>query len=316
MSNSDEEQVLRKVIITAAVTGAVHTPTMSDYLTLKPKEIADDAVRAYEAGAAIVHIHARNPETGEPVSDLNIFRLILTDIKSRCNVVICITTGGAGTPKERIAVIPEFKPELASLNCGTMNSGASRPSVIRERIKEYKYEWEEQRARTAGKRIFLNSFKMIQDYALTDKENGTKPELEIWDLGQIRVAKILLDRGLVGSPPHLQFVMGSFSGMPTTIATLTFIVDEARRQIGDFTWSQAAVGRDQILLGAVSLAMGGHVRVGMEDSLYAGYGRMARSSADQVERIVKIAQQLSIQPATPDEARKMLGLKGIDKVNY
>jgi len=310
---SDEEKVLRKVIITSAITGQGATPVMSPYLPLTPKQIADDAVKAWEAGAAIVHIHARKPETGEPTPSLDIFREIVTDIKKRCNVVINITTGGAGTPEERIKVVPEFKPELATLNCGSL-SGTAIP--VYERMKDkIKYEWEK-KFLAREEFIFENTYKMMREYSQACRENNTRPELEIWDIGQISAVKYMIDRGYVDTPVHLQFVMGALSGMPATISTLVFVYERTRETIGNFTWSVAAVGRDQIPVGAATLAMGGHVRVGLEDSLYAGYGRLARSSAEQVEKIVKIAAEMSIKPATPDEVREMLNLKGIEKVNY
>ena len=308
-----EEKILRKVIITAAVTGQGATPVMSEYLPLSPKEIADDAVKAWEAGAAIVHIHARKPETGEPTPSLPIFREIVSDIKNRCNVVINITTGGAGTPEERIKVVPEFKPELATLNCGSLSGTAIQ---VYERMKDQiEYEWEKEFLKRE-EFIFENTYKMMREYSQACRENNTRPELEIWDIGQISAVKYMIDRDYVDTPVHLQFVMGALSGMPATISTLVFVYERTRETIGDFTWSVAAVGRDQIPVGAATLAMGGHVRVGLEDSLYAGYGRLARSSAEQVEKIVKIANEMSIKPATPDEVRDMLKLKGIELVNY
>jgi uncharacterized protein (DUF849 family) len=308
-----EEKVLRKVIITSAITGQGATPAMSEYLPLTPQQIADDAVKAYEAGAAIVHIHARKPENGEPTPNLDIFRQIVSDIKRRCNVVINITTGGAGSPDERIAVVPAFKPELATLNCGSL-SGTS--IQVYERLKDnIKYEWEKN-FMSRETFIFENTYKMMREYSQACRENNTKPELEIWDLGQISAVKFMIDRGYVSRPVHLQFVMGALSGMPATVGTLNFVYERTKAVLEDFSWSVAAVGKDQITIGAVTLVLGGHVRVGLEDSLYAGYGRLARSSAEQVQRIVNIAREMSIQPATPDEARQMLGLKGLDKVNY
>jgi uncharacterized protein (DUF849 family) len=308
-----EEKLLRKVIITAAITGQGATPVMSEYLPLTPKQIADDAVKAWEAGASIVHIHARKPETGEPTPSLPIFREIVTDIKKRCNVVINITTGGAGTPDERIKVVPEFKPEMATLNCGSLSGTAIQ---VYERMKDkIKYDWEK-KFLAREEFIFENTYKMMREYSQACRENNTRPELEIWDIGQISAVKYMIDRGYVDTPVHLQFVMGALSGMPATVSTLVFVFERTREVLGNFSWSVAAVSRDQIPIGAATLAMGGHVRVGLEDSLYAGYGRLARSSAEQVERIVKIAAQMSIQPATPDDVRQMLGLKGIDKVNY
>ena len=308
-----EEKVLRKVIITAAVTGAAHTPTMSDYLPLTPKQIADDAVRAYEAGAAIVHVHARNRETGEPTPDLSIFREIVTDIKSRCDAVICITTGGAGNIDERIAVVPEFKPELATLNCGSMSGTAVH---VYERLKDsIKYDWEHEHLRREYF-TFENNYEMLRKYSQIDRENNTKPELEIWDLGQIGAIDFMIKQNYVDRPIHVQFVMGALSGMQATPGTLVFVYEQAKRILGDFTWSVAAAGRDQLPIAAVTLALGGNVRVGLEDSVYAGYGRLARGSSEQVERVVRMARELSIEPATPDEARQMLGLKGMDKVNF
>ena len=310
---SDEEKVLRKVIITAAVTGQGATPVMSEYLPLTPQQIADDAVKAWEAGAAIVHVHARKKESGEPTPSLDIFREIVTDIKKRCDVVINITTGGAGTPDERIKVVPEFKPELATLNCGSLSGTAIQ---VYERMKDkIEYEWEKEFLKRE-EFIFENTYKMMREYSQACRENNTRPELEIWDIGQISAVKYMIDRGYVDTPVHLQFVMGALSGMPATISTLVFVFERTRETLGEFSWSVAAVGRDQIPVGAATLAMGGHVRVGLEDSLYAGYGRLARSSAEQVARIVKIAAEMSIKPATPDEVRDMLKLKGIDKVNY
>ena len=164
--------------------------------------------------------------------------------------------------------------------------------------------------------VFENTYKMMREYSQACREANTKPELEIWDVGQISAVKFMLDRGYVDAPIHLQFVMGALSGMPATIGTLVFVYERAKEVLGNFSWSVGGVGKDQIPVGAAGLALGGHVRVGMEDSLYAGYGRLARSSAEQVERLERIAKEMSIQPATPDEARAMLGLKGIDKVNY
>jgi len=309
----DEEQTLRKVIITAAITGQGATPTMSDYLPLTPKQIADDAVHAFEAGAAIVHIHARRPENGQPTPDLDIFREIITDIKSRCNVIINITTGGAGTADERIAVVPAFKPELATVNCGSLSGNSIQ---VYERLKDkIKYEWEIEWMSREGF-IFENTYKMMREYGQTCKANGTKPELEIWDLGQISAVKFMIDRGYVDPPVHLQFVMGALSGMPATIDTLVLVYSRTREVVKEFTWSVAAVGKDQIPIGAVTLALGGHVRVGLEDSLYCGHKRFAQSSAEQVQRIVNIAREMSIEPAMPDEARMMLGLKGQDRVAF
>jgi uncharacterized protein (DUF849 family) len=308
-----EEKVLRKAIITAAITGQGATPVMSEFLPLTPEQIAEDAIMAAKAGAAIVHIHARKHENGEPTPNLPIFREIVTEIKKRCNVIINITTGGAGTPEERIKVVPEFKPEMATLNCGSLSGTAIQ---VYERMKDkIKYDWE--RAFLSRETfIFENTYKMMREYSQACRVNETRPEIEIWDIGQISAVKFMVDRNYINTPIHLQFVMGALSGMPATVGTLVFVYDRAREVLGNFSWSVAAVGKDQIPLGATALALGGHVRVGLEDSLYAGYGRLARNSAEQVERIISIAREMSIIPATPDEVRQMLNLKGLNKVNY
>jgi uncharacterized protein (DUF849 family) len=312
MAKDSGEKVLRKVIYTAAVTGAAATPTMSEYLPLTPKQIADDAVRSYEAGAAIAHVHARNPENGEPTANLDIFREILSDIKSRTDMVICVTTGGAGTEQQRIAPIAEFKPELATLNCGS-TSGNNVP--VWEKIRPCKYEWEDQRL-SDDSFVFTNTYKMMREYAQIMKDADTKPELEIWDLGQVGAVAFLISRGYVKTPVHLQFVMGALSGMPAKPGTLVHVLEHTKSLIKDFTWSVAAIGRDQYYMAATSMALGGQVRVGLEDNLYAAYGKLAKSSAEQVERVVTIGRQFSMEPATPAEAREMLGLKGLDKVNF
>lgn len=314
MSLAPGEKVLRKVIITSAVTGAAPMPSMSEYLPLTPQQIADEAVKSYEAGAAIVHIHARNPENGQPTADLKIFREILENIKKRCDVVICVTTGGAGTPEQRIAVVPEFKPELATLNLGSLSVPSNLALFERMKAKGFKYPWEEKLAGEDA--VWMNTYKMMRDYATADKANNTKPELEVWDTGQLSPIKWLLDNNLIDRPIHIQFVMGGLTGMSATPSMLFYVLQEAREELGDFTWSAAAVGRSQLNIAAVTLALGGNVRVGMEDNLYCGYGLLARGSYEQVERVVAMAKQLSIEPATPAEAREMLGLKGNDKVNF
>ncbi|MFH1031883.1 MAG: 3-keto-5-aminohexanoate cleavage protein [Chloroflexota bacterium] len=314
-----DERVLRKVILTAAVTGAVHTPSMSDYLPLTPKQIIADAVAAHKAGAACIHVHARVPATGEPSPDLKVFREIAEGIKKQCDAVLIITTGGAGTPDQRIAVVPELKPEMATLNLGSMNTGGALAERRAERSKQFKYDWEAERLQRAlqGDAIWQNTFRMMREYATKDKEAGTKPELEIWDLGQIGSIPWLLAQDLIKTPLRIQFVMGAITGMPATPSTLFTCLEEIRRHVGnDFTWSACVAGREQFPLAAICLAIGGDVRVGLEDNLFCGYGKLAKSSAEQVERVVTMARQLSIKPATSAEARQILGLKGSDKVNF
>lgn len=309
---------MSKTIVTAAITGSIHTPSMSPYLPITPDQIADDAVRAYEAGAAMVHIHVRDPETGRPSQDLNIIGEVLRKIKSRCNVVINTTTGaGLGmTAEERLRAIPTFKPELASFNAGSVNF-ALFDAPERMGIREWKYDWEKPYLEASKDYIFPNTFKTMEEFARTFEENGTKPEMEIYDSAMINNAAYLVSKGLIRKPVYLQFVMGIMGGIPPSAKNLIFLYETARQNFGkDFIWSVCAAGRYQLPMCAVGLTMGGNVRVGMEDSLYAGKGVMAKSNADQVEKIVRIAKELSIDIATPDDARQILGLKGIDKVTY
>ena len=316
MSLAPGEKVLRKVIITSAITGAAAIPTMSEYLPITPQQIADDAVKSWEAGAAIVHIHARKPDDGEPTADLKIFREILEAIKRRCDAVVCITTGGAGTPEQRIAVVPEFKPELATLNLGSLSVSSSLTMYERLKKKGFKYAWEEKRLSGGEDAVWANTYKMMRDYAAADRANNTRPELEVWDTGQLSSIKWLLENNLIDRPVHIQFVMGSLTGMSATPATLIYMVQKAKEELGDFTWSVATAGKDQLPIAAVTLALGGNVRVGLEDNLYCGYGLLAKGSYEQVARVAAMARLLSIEPATPAEARQMLELKGNDKVNF
>jgi uncharacterized protein (DUF849 family) len=304
-----------KVIITAAITGSIHTPTMSPYLPITPKEIADEAVRAYEAGAAVCHVHARDPETGRPSPDLNLFKEIITSIKSRCNVVICISTGGGAgmTVEQRVAPVKLYKPELASFNAGSINF-ALFPLI--SRYKEWKFEWEKERLAMSEDSIFSNTFKSMREYCAIFNETGTKPEFEIYDAGMVNNVAFMIQAGYIKKPVYIQFVMGVLGGITPSSENLLFLVDYAHRQIGDFLFSVCVAGRAQFSIGTQSLLIGGNCRVGLEDNLYLEKGVMAKSNAEQVTKMVRIAKEFGIEAATPDEARKILGLKGIDKVNY
>jgi uncharacterized protein (DUF849 family) len=304
-----------KVIITAAITGSIHTPTMSPYLPITPQEIADEAVRSYEAGAAVCHIHARNPETGQPTPDVNIIKEIITSIKSRCNIVICITTGGGFgmTVEQRVAPVSLYRPELASFNAGSMNF-ALFPVI--PRYPSWKYEWEKQFLAMTEDNIFANTFKSMREYCAVFNETGTKPELEIYDSGMVNNIAFMIQAGHLKKPVYIQFVMGVLGGITASPENLLFLVDYARRQIGDFVFSVCVAGRAQFPICTQSLLIGGNCRVGLEDNLYLEKGKMAKSNADQVAKMVRIAQEFGVQPASPDEARKILGLKGSDKVAY
>jgi uncharacterized protein (DUF849 family) len=306
---------LAKVIITAAITGSIHTPSMSPHLPLTPKQIADDAVRAYEAGAAVVHIHGRNPETGQPSSDVDLMREIVSDIKSRCNVVICITTGaGLGmTVEERLKPIPLLKPELASCNFGSINFNISRGLEV---IDNFQYDWEPKYLEMTKDLIFPNTFKSLETYLKTFYEYGTRPEFEIYDSGMIYNLAHMMQEGHVKKPVYLQFVLGILGSIMPSVNNLSFLYNITKEAIGDFVWSVCAAGRSQMPMCTTSMIMGGNARVGLEDSLYLSKGVLAKSNAEQVEKIVRIAHELSLETATPDEARKILDLKGIDKVNF
>lgn len=304
-----------KAVITAAITGSIHTPTMSPYLPVTPKQIADEAVRAYEAGAAVCHVHARNPETGMPVPDPALIQQIITDIKSRCNIVVCITTGGGlgMTVEQRVAPVTLYKPELASFNAGSINF-ALFPVI--PRYQEWKFPWEKQYLAMSEDFIFPNTFKTMREYCKHFAENGTKPEFEIYDAGMVNNVAFLIQAGYVKKPVYIQFVMGVLGGITPSSENLLFLVDYARKLIGDFEFSVCVAGRAQFPICTQSLLIGGNVRVGLEDNLYLDKGTMAKSNAEQVAKIARIARELGIEPATPDEARKILGLKGIDKVNF
>jgi len=304
-----------KTIITAAITGSIHTPTMSNYLPITPKQIADEAVRANEAGAAVCHIHARDPETGKPVPDLNLMKEIITSIKSRCNMVICITTGGGlgMTTEQRVAPVALYKPELGSFNAGSINF-ALFPAI--PRYKEWKFEWEKQYLGFTEDFIFPNTFKSMREYCAKFSETGTKPEFEIYDSGMVNNVAFMIEAGYVKKPVYVQFVMGVLGGITPSPENLLFLVDYAKKLIGDFEFSVCVAGRAQFPICTQSLLIGGHARVGLEDNLYLEKGRMAMSNADQVAKMVRIARELGVEPATPDETREILALKGIDRVNY
>jgi uncharacterized protein (DUF849 family) len=304
-----------KAVITAAITGSIHTPTMSDYLPITPQQIVDEAVGAYEAGAAVCHIHARNPETGVPVPDVNLMKEIITKIKSRCNMVICITTGGGlgMTTEQRVAPVTLYKPELASFNAGSINF-ALFPVI--PRYKEWKFEWEKQYLGMTEDFIFANTFKSMKEYCAKFNEVGTKPEFEIYDSGMVNNVAFMIQAGYIKKPVYIQFVMGVLGGITPSPENLLFLVDYANKMIGDFEFSVCVAGRAQFPICTQSLLIGGNVRVGLEDNVYLEKGRMAKSNAEQVAKIARIARELGIEPATPDEARKILRLKGFDKVNF
>ncbi len=305
----------QKTVVTAAITGSIHTPVMSEYLPITPREIADDAIRAWEAGAAVCHIHVRNPETGQPTPDLDLFREAITRIKSACDMVVCITSGGGigMTAEQRLMPVSTFKPELASFNAGSVNFALFHAM---DKYKEFKFEWESKYLAMTEDFIFPNTFKSMREFARIFNENGTKPEFEVYDSGMVNNVAFLIERGHVKKPVYIQFVMGVLGGITPSPENLLFLVDYARKLIGDFEFSVCVAGRAQFPICTQSLLLGGNVRVGLEDNLFLEKGVMAKSNADQVAKIVRIARELGIEPATPAEARQILGLKGMDKVSF
>ena len=305
-----------KVIITCAVTGSIHTPSMSPYLPVTPAEIADAAIGAAEAGAAIVHLHARDPKDGRPTQDPNIFRQFLPTIAAKSNVVINLTTGGAPTMsvEERLQPALQLKPEVASLNMGSMNFGLYE---MLDRFKEFKHDWEKPYLAASDDRIFKNTFKDIAYILESCGNNNTRFEIECYDIGPLYTASHFLDRGLIKPPLLIQSVFGIRGGIGPHPEDVMHMKRTADRLFGDqYYWSVLGGGRSQMYVAVQSAVMGGNVRVGLEDSLWGGRGKLAQSNAEQVSKIRRIIEELGLEIASPDEARAMLKLKGRDKVSF
>ncbi|KEZ03420.1 hypothetical protein GQ57_24280 [Burkholderia sp. MSh2] len=306
-----------KVIVTCAVTGAIHTPSMSPYLPLTPEEITTQAVEAAQAGAAILHLHARDPGDGRPTADPAIFGQFLGAIKARTNAVINITSGGSTkmTLEERLAPPLRFRPEMASLNMGSMNFSI-HPAA--NRIKEWKYPWEQGYVEGTEDIIFRNTFRDIR-YILQHLGEGcgTRFEFECYDVGHLYNLAHFVDAGLVKPPFFIQTIFGILGGIGPDPQCVTFMRDTANRLFGDsYRWSVLAAGRHQMPLLTHAAVAGANVRVGLEDSLYLGRGQMAQSNAQQVHKIRRILDELGLEIATPDEARQMLELKGADQTAF
>ena len=306
----------KKVIISCAVTGAIHTPSMSPHLPVTPDAIVEAAVGAAEAGAAIVHLHARNPETGAPDQTPEGFAAFLPRIKARCDAVLNITTGGAPTMtiEERVRPAETFKPELASLNLGSMNFGLF--GMLGRFGDSLKHDWE--RSYLANKDIiFRNTFGQIEYILDACSKNGTRFEFECYDTAHLHNLKYFVDRGLVQAPLFIQTVFGLQGGIGAHPDEVMHMRRTADRLFGDsYRWSVLGAGRNQMPVATMAAAMGANVRVGLEDSLWIGPGRYATSNAEQVTRVRTILEGLGLAIATPDEARAMLGLKGRDKVGF
>ncbi|ARR54465.1 3-keto-5-aminohexanoate cleavage protein [Rhizorhabdus wittichii DC-6] len=300
---------MRKVIVTCAVTGAVHTPSMSPHLPKTPDEIAAAAIEAAAAGASVVHLHARDPENGKPSQDPALFRRFLPQIAAACDVVINITTGGAPTMgiEERLQPALTFQPEIASLNMGTMNFGLYE---MLGRFREFRYDWEEPYLRNSDANIFRNTFRDIEHILKSCGANGTRFEIECYDVAHLYTAAHFRDRGLLEGPLFIQTVFGIRGGIGVHYEDIAMMKRTADRLFGDdYVWSVLGGGRHQIPIATMSAAMGGNVRVGLEDSLWGAPGQLATSNAEQVRRIRTVLEALSLEVATPDEARAMLKLK-------
>jgi uncharacterized protein (DUF849 family) len=309
-----------KVIISCAITGAIHTPSMSPHLPVTPEEIAAQSIAAAEAGAAIIHLHARDPETGEPTPDPAVFMRFLPVIKQSTDAVLNITTGGGFnmTLNDRLAAALAAKPEMCSLNMGSMNFNISRAG---ERVREWKHAWEQPYLARTVDHIFRNTFKDIEGIVERLRAHGTRFEFECYDVGHLYNLAHCLDRKVVEPPLFVQTIFGILGGIGGGIGPaprdLLFMKETADRLFGNaYVWSVLAAGRHQMAFTTMAGICGGHVRVGLEDSLYLGRGRLAASNAEQVAKIRRILEELSLQIATPAEARAILHLKGGNRVGF
>lgn len=308
---------MSKVVITCAVTGSIHTPTMSPYLPVTPEEIAEQAIAAAQAGAAILHLHARDPETGQPTADPDVFMQFLPRIAASCDAVINITTGGSSlmTIEERLAAPDLAQPEMASLNMGSMNFGLF---PMKKRHSEWKHDWEPKLLDATREVVFRNTFADIEQvfHQLGDRY-GTRFEFECYDVGHIQTLAFYLREGLIRKPVFVQFVLGVLGGIDAAPENLMHMKATADRLLGgDYRFSVLCAGRLQMQLATMGAILGGNVRVGLEDSLLIGRRTLATSNAEQVTKIRRVLEELGFEIATPNDARELLKLKGADKVNF
>jgi len=317
MNDQPRRNLANKVIISCAITGSIHTPTMSPYLPVTPEEIAASAIGAAEAGAAILHLHARNPDDGRPTADPKVFMQFLPRIKAATNAVVNITTGGSVlmTIEERLAAPLVASPEMCSLNMGSMNF-ALYPMAAR--YGQWKHDWEQPYLLNSDANIFRNTFRDIEHiYKQLGEGHGVKFEHECYDVGHLYNLAHCIDRGLFKPPVFLQIIFGILGGIGVDIDNLMFMKKTADKLFGkDYRWSVLAAGRTQMSFGAHAAMIGGNIRVGLEDSLFIGRGELATSNAQQVTKIKSIIEALGYQAASPDEAREMLGLKGAALVKF
>ena len=298
-----------KRIVNCAITGSIHTPSMSPYLPITPTDIAQHAIDAANAGAASVHIHVRDPETGKPSPSLELYRQVIDRIRAvNRDVIICLTTGGGlnMTVEERGAVIPAFRPELASMNAGSINWGLF---PIAEKIENWRYDWEKPALEATTEAIFSNTFGSIQTLLGMMEAHGTTPELECYDVGHLYNLKYFKDAGILKKRPYLQFVMGVNGAIAATPYDLLHMKETADRIFGEngYEWSAFGAGRFEFPVCLQNLFLGGHVRVGMEDNLNLSKGIPAKNNAELVEKMVRLMRELDYEPTSPDEARQILG---------
>jgi uncharacterized protein (DUF849 family) len=307
----------KSVIITCAVTGGIHTPSMSPYLPVTPAQIASDAIAASEAGASIIHLHARDPKDGRPTADPDVFMEFLPVIKQGCNAVVNISTGGGlgMSMDERLAAANRASPEMASLNMGSMNFGIF---PMLEKYRDFQHEWEPAFLEMTRDFIFQNTFRDIEFVLRTlGDDHGTRFEMECYDLGHLYTVAHFVDAGLIKPPFFIQMIYGILGGAGAEIDNLVHMHNVADRLFGDdYEWSVLAAGRHQIPFGTTAAVLGGNLRVGLEDSLFIGKGELAESNADQVAKIRRIVEDLSLRVATPEETRERLQLKGGDAVAF
>ena len=306
-----------KVIITCAITGSIHTPTMSDALPITPSQIADQAIAASEAGASILHLHARDPDTGKPTPDPKVFMQFLPRIKQATDAVLNITTGGGlnMSVEERLAAPLLAKPEMCSLNMGSMNFGIFG---LADRYKDWKHDWEEPYLRGTDDFIFRNTFRDISRILeMLGKGCGTRFEHECYDTGHLYNLAYFVDKKLIEPPFFVQTIFGILGGIGCDWDNVLFMKNTADKLFGkDYVWSVLAAGRQQMPVCTQAAMMGGNVRVGLEDSLYIGRGKLAENNAEQVAKIRRIVEELGLSVATPTEARELLALKGADRVAF
>ncbi|MDZ4096334.1 MAG: 3-keto-5-aminohexanoate cleavage protein [Paracoccaceae bacterium] len=308
---------MSKIIISCAITGSIHTPSMSPYLPITAKAIAEQAIGAAQAGAAILHLHARDPDTGQPSSELAHYMGFLPVIKAGSDAILNLTTGGSAvmTIKQRLAGPLAVAPELCSLNMGTMNF-ALYPMLGRR--TEWLHDWEEPFLRNSDDLVFKNTPRDIEGVLrLMGQDRGARFEFECYDVSHLYMLRHFADRGMIAAPIFIQFVMGVLGGIAAEPEHLIHLKQTADRLFGaDYTFSVLAAGRQQMAMAAMAAGMGGHVRVGLEDNLFIARGQLAKSNAEQVEKVRAIIEALGREVATPDETRAMLGLKGVAKVGF